>query len=96
MPPKHLEGIPDLIMAQWRDWYHQHANEKGCEAVRCNALVPIVPTPNPIPEVPSLPNWPGWMSGSAGGADPNDGEGIEEASERLDDLREQADIAEGI
>jgi hypothetical protein len=27
------------------------------------------------------------MSGSAGGVDPNDGEGIEEACERLDDLR---------
>ena len=59
-------------------------------------LVPSVPTPNPTPEVPSLPNWPDWVSASNGGVDPNDCEGVEPQSERLDDLREQADIAEGI
>jgi hypothetical protein len=107
-----MEGFSDLIMAQWRDWYQRHGGEelvedsnekgekimrrRGVEAVRCGELVPSVPTPNPTPEAPSLPNWPQWMSESQGGADPNDGEGIEPQSERLDDLREQADIAEGI
>jgi hypothetical protein len=58
MPPERMEGFSDLIMARWRDWYKRHANEEGgCEAVRCNELVPSVPTPNPTPEVPSLPNW---------------------------------------
>jgi hypothetical protein len=56
-------------------------------------LVPSVPTPNPTPKVPSLPNWPQWVSAS-NGEDPNDGEGVD--PDRLDDLREQADIMEGV
>lgn len=104
LPPEHIEGIPDLVTARWRDWYQRHAgctygqsiSGSGVEAVRCGGLVPSVPTPNPTPEVPGLPNWPKWMSASEGAVDPNDGEGIEPQSERLDDLREQADIAEGI
>jgi hypothetical protein len=61
LPPEHMEGFSDLIMAQWRDWYQRHGGEelvedingkgekimrrRGVEAVRCGELVPSVPTP---------------------------------------------------
>lgn len=33
LPPEHIEGIPDLVMARWRDWYQRHGGEELIEGM---------------------------------------------------------------